>query len=264
MISRSPSLDSARHKLARADHHLHELWDELKTFTGGEPYGVRSETNLEGTEQPIRCEYFIDKFTPPPDHWPLLVGDAVQNMRAALDHAAWALVVSERGATFANQYRRSIYFPIKIGPKKFAADFVIQKLSSGARAVLEELQPYKRDARHPERDALWVLNELSIIDKHRALHIIVFHSREVKITAEPFLENGRPELVEKGPLSKGAKVVTFTATRPLAAPYVKVHFQLTTEIAIQAPPGTAAVPLDLGLREIRARTAQALDWVAAL
>ena len=31
------------------------------------PYTVRSITNLAGTEQPIRCDSFIDKITKPPD-----------------------------------------------------------------------------------------------------------------------------------------------------------------------------------------------------
>ncbi len=42
----------------------------------------------------------------------MLIGDAIQNMRAALDHATWGLIVSERSRTFANRNRKSIYFPI--------------------------------------------------------------------------------------------------------------------------------------------------------
>ncbi len=72
-------MSSAYGKLSRADTHLQVLWNELKNFSGSNPYSLRSETNLNSTEQVIRCSYFVDRFTDPPGHWPLLVGDAIQN-----------------------------------------------------------------------------------------------------------------------------------------------------------------------------------------
>lgn len=145
------ALASAERKLGRADTHLHELWCELSDFTAGNPYTLRSETNLNTSEQTIRCFYFVDKFMEMPGHWPLVIGDAIQNMRAAIDHATWGLVISERGRRFAKRNRKSIYFPICTTVNAFEGHFVTSALQPEARAVLEELQPYSRDKHNPNR-----------------------------------------------------------------------------------------------------------------
>ncbi len=255
----SDKLASAYGKLTRADAHLQELWGEVKTFSSSNPYSVRSETNLESIEKQIRCAYFIDKFTEPPGHWPLLIGDAIQNMRAALDHATWGLIVSERSRTSANRNRKSIYFPIYTSGDRFKDDLVASSLRPEVRAVLEELQPYSREKNDPKRDAFVALRELSNLDKHRALNLVVMQGDGGEIATRPLLQGGKILFVEKGPLRSGAQVVRFTATRPPAPTQVEVDFSLTVEISIQSPKPAANVPLYIGLKGLRTRTSEAVD-----
>jgi hypothetical protein len=262
-VTTLPPLLSARQKLARANEHLEGLWAEVETFAASEPYTCRSETNLKGTEQPIRCDYFIDRFTQPPAHWPLLIGDAVHSLRSALDHAAWALMVERKGRTFAEQKMAQIHFPTHDKPSAFRDDFVIKSLPADLRKVLEEVQPYRRE-RNPHRDGLWVLKELDNQDKHRALSVVVLQPAQAKITTTPALHDGRPVFVEPGPLRPGAKVVAFTATRPFGYLKIDIEFQLEAEVSIQATPRGSAVPLEIGLKELRARTTETLDWIGAL
>lgn len=255
------ALTSARDKLSRADHHLGQLWDELKVYANSNPASLRSENNLDGRDQPLWCEYYVETLTDPPAGWSLIIGDAVQNMRAALDHAAWTLMVRGKGEEFATKHRTSVYFPTTRTPEAFASHFVPTHLPD-LKSVLEELQPYRREPAHPERDGLWVLNQLSIADKHRTLHVVVLLGKEARVVTEPALAGGHPVFVEKGPLRPGATVVRCTGLRPLIGPGVKVTFNLAIEISIQSVDGVG-VPLDLGLRELRARTAEALDWINA-
>ena len=94
-------LYSARQKIERAAEHLELLRAEGDAFLRGDNLSIRSENNLNERGPRIWCRYFVDKFTDPPAHWPLLAGDVVQNFAAALDHAAWALVVRAKGEEWA-------------------------------------------------------------------------------------------------------------------------------------------------------------------
>ncbi len=251
-------LASAYAKLARADTHLQELWSELKEFSSSNPYSIRSETNLKSTEKTIRCAYYVDRFTEPPEYWSLLIGDAIQNMRAALDHSTWALIISQCSNTFAKRNARKIYFPIHTAQRGFDEDTVASAVRPEARAVLEELQPYSRQKDNPKRDHFVALRELSNLDKHRALSLVVMRGHRSEVTTRPFLQGGRAVFVEGGPLRRGAQVVRFTAARPPPPAQVEVDFSLAVEISVESPKPAANVPLNIGLRELRSRTGEAV------
>lgn len=252
-------LEGARRKLIRADHHLHALWRELKVFSESDACSIRSETNLgRGGEPFIRCNYFIDRLEPIPHNWSLYVGDVLGNLRSALDHAAWAVVLHQRGVEFAHANRKRIYFPIWPTPEEFAGCFVVQNVSSEAVDAFRESQPYvygKSDETF--RDSLRALQELVNIDKHRELHIAIFKGHQAKVTTQPAIPGGKGEFVHKGPLYVGAKVATFSGLRP-ESPKVNVQCDLTIEIALEVTPTTPFVPLQVGLREIRLRTRKAI------
>lgn len=64
------------------------LLDEADAYRRGGAYTFDHEYEPFGEGWRYRC-HAIEK-EPPPRHWPLIAGDAIQNMRAALDHAVWA------------------------------------------------------------------------------------------------------------------------------------------------------------------------------
>ena len=116
---------------------------------------MRSENNLESRDPEIWCRYFVDKFTRPPAHWSLLAGDAAQNLSAALDHAAWVLVLRAKGEQWAWENRRRIYFPIRATREEFDDHFLVKNLPPDLVAVLEQLQPFERRPSKPTREPLW-------------------------------------------------------------------------------------------------------------
>src|SRR5262249_28235966 len=129
--------------------------------------------------------------TPPPLRLSLLIGDGIHNLRSALDHLAWQLVVANHSTP-----NSETGFPISDLPKNFKS-LLHQRLgaaSSQAKAVCEGLQPYRGG-----KDALWRLHRLDIADKHRLLiPVALAHTKSTYEFSQPWLEFGRTQRVETG------------------------------------------------------------------
>ena len=156
---------------------------------------------------------------PIPDDLPSIVGDCVQNFRAALDYlACW--LVEENGGRVSDgtgfPIRRScldksgVPQPIRIFGTKGGPT-----VSSEALVRIEEVQPYNRGKGElfgGERDwlkYLWFLNELARRDRHRSLSTVVAVVRTATsafaghLTAPIILFTG-------GPLKEGEVFATAT------------------------------------------------------
>jgi hypothetical protein len=97
----------------------------------------------------------------------MLTGDAVHNLRSALDHLAWSLA----GASAD----RHTEFPIFIDEAKFRdkGRTKMRGMPSQAKKIIKSLQPYKRPHGLPEeKEPLWLLQSLDIEDKHRTLNLV--------------------------------------------------------------------------------------------
>lgn len=170
------SLQGARLKLMRAREHLEVLGNELAAFTVGEPYRIAHEPNADGSEHIFRAE--APKHPPP--RLGVIAGDALQNMRSALDHLAWGLTPASTRQTS----ERDIYFPIYTKESAFiqtdrktpsgygrrSGMHKIWTMGSRERTAIQELQPYK--SRHPDEHPLFLLNELARVDRHQSLSLI--------------------------------------------------------------------------------------------
>ena len=104
---------------------------------------------------------------PPLEKWGMLYGDAIHNLRAALDNLVWGLATAS-GTPPSKP--RQVQFPIV----EKEVDWVkgsrqIAELLPVAQHAIENIQPFKRGGEHgtPEQDPLLLLNWLSNTDKHR-------------------------------------------------------------------------------------------------
>ena len=80
--SMEEALAAPRAKLGRAKEHVVELRRELEAYFSREPYAASHDYDPE-----TRCHIFRAVVRePPPTRFALIVGDAVHNSRAALDH----------------------------------------------------------------------------------------------------------------------------------------------------------------------------------
>jgi len=156
-------LDGCQMKLQRADKHLDELQGAVGAFLSRNPYELLTEHNDETGYWNFR----VKVRDAPPLSLSAITGDVVHNLRSALDHLIWQLVslgpcAPDQRAEFPIFKDEKHY--LREAPKKMGG------APSAARTTIDRLQPYHRgDA--AESHPLWMLHELDIIDKHRALHV---------------------------------------------------------------------------------------------
>ena len=76
-------------KIKWADKHIHDFRKAGATFMGGSPYGVVVEADPNTGD---KAYYEITKVPAIPPQLRLIAGDALQNLRSALDYLACGLV----------------------------------------------------------------------------------------------------------------------------------------------------------------------------
>src|SRR5689334_16234875 len=97
-------LDGARAKIVRAGDHLEALKAESLRFSDEQSYEFPIELDEKTGEQIVSLR---SKRQPPldaPIHLGIVVGDALHNLRSALDHLVWQLAVIGTGPGERNQF----------------------------------------------------------------------------------------------------------------------------------------------------------------
>lgn len=157
-------------KLNRAEEHLHAIKELVDAFAGSDFYESVTEPHPEKGLLVVRARNVRN----PPPEISLLVGECVFNFRSALDQIAFAMA-SAHTQPLPKSFAKSSAFPIfNNGPQYRGrggppADRKIRGMSRTGKAIIERLQPYHR-RKNPRLKALWRLEELSNIDKHRLIH----------------------------------------------------------------------------------------------
>jgi hypothetical protein len=157
-----PEKTSPRLKLEWAQKHILELERTLSEFWKSYPYRVLVKDHTDEGEQ-LRS-WFLYDLSPVPITIPLLAGDALQNMRSALDHLIHQAIFKSSGSW---PTKRIIGFPIgknaaEYPPPNFGGK--VEGLRQEGKDILERMKPY-----HGRNEALWRLHSLNNIDKHRVL-----------------------------------------------------------------------------------------------
>jgi hypothetical protein len=112
----------------------------------------------------------------------LLAGEALYQLRSALDHLIHQLVILNGQAAKLTTSRRH-QFPIFDSAQGYGAKAarMIDGVSKDVADIIERAQPYKRTTRAPRRDPLWILQDLNNTDKHRLIPVSVLGIGEVDI-----------------------------------------------------------------------------------
>jgi hypothetical protein len=154
-------LSGAKLKIGRANEHIAELTLRLRGYTvDPDSYHVSVEYNANTGCHELRVR---SRFSIPTDRLMPVVGDAIHNLRAALDYAYFAvlpvgLVDSKSQFPFRDS-REELITAIEGGLKKKGAP------SELLETIVDRIQPYPSG----KGDALWRLHRLDIEDKHRIL-----------------------------------------------------------------------------------------------
>lgn len=151
-----PELEGIRLKIARAKTHIDNLNRSMRRFMDSNPYGIEVE---QYTETMYRSVLRIYKG--PPLNWSLTAGDAIHNLRSALDHLAWQLALKTTNEPF-----RYTAFPISDAAERFSESPALKDIFRPAIPVIEGLQPYHA-ADSPRNRGLRFIADVDNVDKHR-------------------------------------------------------------------------------------------------
>lgn len=148
-------------KIERAHKHIAELEDFV--LRSGVLHGktVRLNANAEARKP------FLDfgSFNIYEPDIPAIIGDAVHNLRSALDHLAYHLVMvgTDKGEIRTKPWE-IIQFPITHSADSYKSDRTAGKVQGMERKAIEAidaLKPYKSG-----NEPLWLLHKLDNTDKH--------------------------------------------------------------------------------------------------
>ena len=106
-----------------------------------------------------------------PVDYSIRIGEIAHNLRSALDHLVWQLVLTNGGCP-----GKSNQFPICRDEKEFRknADRKLEGVASIHRGCFEEFQPYRGNGGIGAH--LSMLNIICNIDKHRRLNVVSLYS----------------------------------------------------------------------------------------
>jgi hypothetical protein len=162
-------------KLRRAQEHIAAAGEAAAAWLSTDAYTIdrRTDATTGVTEALVRL-----RGQPPPE-LALLVGDAVHNLRAALDHAMYEAAVRRARGVLAPAIEATIAFPVVStgDDTKFASEAGqrLKGVSGRVRDVVRQEQPYLwNSAEHPEAyrfHPIWKVNALDSIDKHRRVTV---------------------------------------------------------------------------------------------
>ncbi len=200
---------SAQRKLAWGIKQADLLCGETRAFADAKAYALRKEREDRSPEE-VHYECFAVIRKPIPDHWPLLFGDAIQNLRNALEHAVYS-AAREKGRPQFPIFTDACEFQVRGIP-------MIERVPAPIRTQIERAQPFQ-SLSPAEFDPLAILADLSNFDKHRSLPLA---AGKVAVTWVPASDDF-PELTfdyvhpNWEPLHEGTRVLAFTLRGPKAA-----------------------------------------------
>jgi hypothetical protein len=159
--------------------------------------------------------------------WSVIVGDLLTNLRAALDHLAYQLVILDEGKP-----NHKTKFPILGSGAKRPPVLVPAIRRPDIQALIEEVQPYMRgEGNSVEQHQLWALNELVNVDKHRLLLVVQVVLDEGNVYWGSTPEIGSPMVwLTRDPIVSNMHVATFDFPHTSPGPEFAPHLSLTARL----------------------------------
>lgn len=191
----------ARARIRRAHDNINEFAVVLDDYVKRRPSKIQVSIDSQGLGK-IR----VERQEPLPDDLPILLGEALHNLRAGLDNCLYAVAIIDSGEN-PPPNGTQLQWPIALTPKEWAANAKrLKHLSPHLIESLHRIQPFQADS--PEWNCLRILHDLARIDRHRVPHELAMWPEKVKGTYDKTII--RDLIVNTGPLKDDSIVVTFT------------------------------------------------------
>ncbi|MGP8157243.1 MAG: hypothetical protein ACLQMT_10325 [Candidatus Acidiferrales bacterium] len=161
--------EGARRKLERANQHIRDLENRIGLLEKSHVATV--EINPNGGNEVIKHD--LSDGEKARTDIAVLVGDAVHNMRCALDHAWWAVRDMLPSESVGDPMRDK--FPVTQIVNELEGLLRKRKIDVNClrlyRRIVDEIQPYKGG-----NIAIWPVHQADNMDKHRLLIPFIFFS----------------------------------------------------------------------------------------
>lgn len=160
-------------RLERATVVREEMWRVAAEHIQAHPIQRRVEHDGH------RYAMYLHAPQPFPSDLSVLFGEWLYLLRSALDGLMYEIVVHDTQLDPPKNASR-IYYPTFDTAESFTSKFKMQGLSDGTRKRIEATQPYHSTGGHTG-SALWWINELARLDRHRRGHSLVWRIVEIHI-----------------------------------------------------------------------------------
>jgi hypothetical protein len=217
---------SAQRKFLWGVEHAARLLREANDYVGRDAYVFRAEVVSKSAHE-IRFRGIAEEREAPPNYWPLLAGDAIQNLRSALDHVVYA------AASGGNERTQ---FPIFTDPNRYKEQNPnwLKGVPDSVKTTIENAQPYRRYPTNPAVSGLEQLRDLSNRDKHRTLTTVASAVQHEGVGVSESVNITWEKPATGSPLGSGkTHVSTFTARSEAEISEADIEPLFTYEVLIE-------------------------------
>jgi hypothetical protein len=204
-------------KIARADEHFRTLNREMEAWFTDGPYRLLPEEYDEGRKHFYRLK--LPK--PIPLDWAVIMGEAIHDLRSALDQCVyWLGVDSTRSevpfSSFPVYNSKSAFYErdSKGAWTRRSGMNKIRGIGPGPQAFIEDLQPYPQRYRRFDCVAVGTMHDLWNQDKHRLVHLWGMHFKDEQFRFAQDIAADCVVSLKRGVLHDGAIVMTITCDPP--------------------------------------------------
>jgi hypothetical protein len=192
-----PAFEGALRKIERANKHISEVKAVVASFPEFHTSSVEINPEPPGNEA---IKHDISNREKLVSDLALQIGDAVHNLKCALDYA-WIGAIERFAPSALGNFAK---FPVRHTEDELKAALIGREIDFSAPAlfnrIVSDIQPYEGG-----NDSIWSIHKLDILDKHRLLIPIV----EFAAISGIEVENERGEIERNG----------FTWITPQKAPF---------------------------------------------
>ncbi|MEU2034042.1 hypothetical protein [Nocardia amamiensis] len=242
---------SARQKLARANHHINDLERMISEYQDANPIEVRVDLSASTEyENEVDCQVAAVSVSEVPDDWALITGDALTNLRAALDHSV---------------YPHAEHFPILLSRiNSRGKEIRVQEIfDATTTAIIVCHQPYNDPdpAHHP----LGLLHKLVNRDKHRQVLVTNYFRAELVFAPSDDYEVVDIPGLAVHELVPGGVFKHFRLRLRPGVPQSRLTYnnRIRATVVVDVPDTTDDVPLVASLKEIHTRVSEILNQLEA-
>jgi hypothetical protein len=258
MVASPDPLLGARIKTERAEEHIIQLETAEREFRSVNPDVFSTYTEYRGSTRVICARIKLTL----PFAWGTIIGDAVHNLRSALDLLTYQLVPPAKRST-------NTMFPIFKSESTYESHVAgrINGSHPEVRTILDRLKPYKGGT-----DGFWWIHDIDIHDKHHVLLPVVGSIRDIAlehtVQGTPLYSWNFPDHV-RCPVEDGAVLVNFVGggsrrrgLLSLELPEVETGYRGTFFVAFSEPEVVKCQPILPTLRDLLALTRRTIDELA--